>query len=69
MWVSLTYFGNLLRPTAPKFGTHVQCDGTVQDTFRVKTGFIIQAQLPIRQTDTLITCLKWGVYATLGDPV
>ena len=45
------------------------CDGIVQDTIRVETVFIIQAKLPIRQTDTFITRGSIGVYATLGDPV
>ena len=42
------------------------CDGTVQDTIRVKTIFIIQAELPIRKQDTFITSVKWGVYSHSG---
>ena len=49
--------------------THVLCDGTVRDTIRVKTDFIIQAELPIAQPDTFITSGSGMFTPTLGDPV
>ena len=49
--------------SARHFG--ILCDGTVRDTIRVKTIFIIQAELPI--ADRYIHYkLKWDVYPHHG---
>ena len=48
-----------------KFDGIEWCDGTVRDTIRVETNFIIQAELPI--ADRYIHYkLKWDVYPHPG---